>query len=181
MEVESLTIKNSPIEFLLVGPQKGRDKVIVQSAGAGLDLLGLAIENQKESAMFSASPSIIGLIAGTQRQLNVIESYQVNDLSPNFDSRQSTMRFAWVGHCSPIRQERIRDSFNRSLSDLQKAIHTSNLADVEWAIAPVIFNCAIGNERRLRSRRVLYTTLVIYAITGLVMLSYLFARNLLRF
>ena len=43
-----LIIENSPIEFLVVGSHNGRDKVILRTTNASLDLVGLAAESQEE-------------------------------------------------------------------------------------------------------------------------------------
>ncbi|EGW22672.1 hypothetical protein [Methylobacter tundripaludum] len=176
-----IIIENSPIEFLIVGPHDGRDKVIVRSANAGLDLLGLAVESSSSSAKSDMPSSTISSLIGSSRQLNVVNSYPVDDLKPRSDARKSKMKFAWVGDCGSIRREQIQQSFERSLSDLRNALNDTNETLVEWSIAPVVFQCSMAKEQRLSFRRFFYVTLAIYGIAGLFALGYLVARNLFIF
>jgi hypothetical protein len=173
-------INNSPIEFIVVGPDDGRDKVLLRSNHAGLDLVGLAAQASKRHA-FTPSSSILSLFTGTPRQLNVVESHPVEDFHHQTDSRYSTMRFAWVGDCSSLTKERIEDAFKRSVPDLQRAIQKSTISDIEWSLGAVILECSEAGEKRLRSRRFFYMTLVMYGIAGLLSIAYLIARNLLKF
>lgn len=178
-----IVIENSPIECLVIGPVNGRDRVIIRSTNAGLDLLGLAIDSPVKDVYSAVESSPVKILMGLSRKLNIVETYPVDDLNPLSDFRQSKMKFAWVGECSTIQLEMIQRSFERAQYDLKQAF-ISDDADkelVEWSIAPVVLQCSIAHERRLRFRRLFYMTLAAYGIMGLLTLGVLIAKNLLIF
>ena len=170
-------INNSPIDFIVVGPYDGKDKVILRSANAGLDLIGLASQTS-ELFGFNVPTPMLSLFTGTPRQLNVVESNPVEDFHIQIDSRYSTMRFAWVGDCSSFKG--IEEAFILAVPDLQRAIQKSMISDIEWSVGAVILECLKAGERRRRSRRLIYMSLVIYGIIGLLSIVFGIARFLLK-
>jgi len=172
---ERITLTNSTVEFVVIGARGGQDVVIAQSANAGLDLLGLAIESGNDATGAFDLP--ISFFAGPPRQLNVVISHPVKDLEPSVDSRESRMRFAWVGECSGEGRRQIGEFFNRIIVDLQEAIRQSNYSQTELVIAPLIWRCSRGSERRLRVRRLFYLFVATY---GFVLFMTLFVWLILQ-
>jgi len=175
-----IIIENSTVEFIIVGSHDGRDKVVVKSANAGLDLIGVAAESRKEPFYSATSSLMLSLFGSAPRHLNLVTSYPVDDFDLRSDTRQSTMKFAWVGDCSGIREESIGEAFKQSVPDLRQAIQDSNLADLEWSISPVILRCVAATQRRMRLRRFFYTSLAIYAIAALLAVAYAITRDLFK-
>lgn len=157
----------SPVEFVLVGPLEGRDRVLLRSPEAGLDLIGLAAENPR--SMWHSKPDPFSLFFSDSKQLNIVSSFPLADLDPESDARQSTFSFAWKGYSSSGALERVKDTLNLHAPDLHRGIKNQDTSEVEWALAPVIYQCIQVNERRLRLRRMLWLVLVLYA--GVAMLA----------
>lgn len=184
METTSKTLDyvlfpNSPIEFAVSGPGGGRDRILVKSANAGLDLIGLTAQLDAEPQRRSSS-DLLSLILGKTRQLNLVSSIPLADINPDEDSRSSRFRFAWEGYASPIGMERVKKAFDLQLPELHRAIRNKDFQEIEWALAPLIYQCSEANERRLRSRRMMLAVLAIYAISGLIGLLYLVTINFLK-
>ena len=167
MDSKSNIITNSPVEFVLVGPLRGRDKILLSSDNAGLDIKGLAATRDADDDSLQNQSSIFSIFLSSARQFNVLESYNTHDIDSDYDKRKSSFRFAWVGYCPPGRRERIQDLLNRTIPDIRRAILEDEETDMELAISPVILNCSVAHQRRLRSRRFMLATLVIYALVGI--------------
>jgi hypothetical protein len=89
------------------------------------------------------------------------------DLHPASDSRDSSFTFAWKGYASSSGTEQVKEAFNASLPALHGAIRDNNARETEWILSPVIYCCAQANERGLRMRRVMWTTLALYSAAAL--------------
>ena|SRR5579864_8382288 len=168
---------DSPVEFVIVGPVEGRDRILVKSAAAGLDLVGLAAEDDTSDGDRVASRSdILAIFFPSARKLNVIRSFPFPDFVPNFDGRSSRLSFAWKGFATRSGVKRIEESFKLRMSDLHRAIKDQNRPDLEWAIAPIILKCSYANEGMLRFRRVIAVTSTIYALLALLVIAIGFLR-----
>lgn len=178
----SLLLSNSPIEFIFTGPLGGRDHILVKSANAGLDLIGLAAQPGVDPRE-STSSDVLALIFGKTRQLNIVSSIKSPDLRPEADARESRFSFAWVGYASRLGVRHVEESLNLQLPDIYEAIRDrramppivpsdQKIQDIEWALGPVIYRCTEANERRLRSRRLVWATSAIYLGLGFLALVF---------
>jgi hypothetical protein len=165
-DFSSVTLDESPIEFVLIGPHRSRDKVLVRSKNAGLDLLGVAADKELEYKLREAQPSGSSLFQlpffGKSRVLNVVESSRSEDLDPEFDSRRSAYRFAWVGEATTLRKHDVERSLTKSIPGIRDALKAGNHPDLELAIAPVILQCTIADQRLRRRRQLMYGVLISY-------------------
>ena len=152
---EPLVVTNSSVEFVLAGPSGGRDRIVVRSERASLDLVALAAEPRLGRRYWFLGPGFV-------RRLNVIESQRAKDLIPGSDDRKSSYRFAWAGRCSISSRDKIKKSLDSALSDLQSAIRRGDKTDVEFDIAPLILMCWRANRRVLW----LYVAFLFYLIFG---------------
>lgn len=166
MKFKTIEIRNSPIEFVLVGPNRGKDAIFVMSDNAGLDLKGLAIERFSDRQSIEFQSGLSSLFLGSNRQLNVVVSYDVDDLDTEYDDRKSPLRFAWVGYCSHVRREEIEHVLNRVCTQLRDNI-LENDSDVDLSISPLILNCSLAHQRRLRSRNFFRATMFVYLVAGI--------------
>jgi hypothetical protein len=171
-----VVLENSPVEFVLVGPLGGRDRILVRSEKAGLDLIGLAAE--PALGMERTSPESWPFMFSLSRQLNIVTSYPLDDIDPGSDSRKSKYSFAWKGYPSSLGVHQIREALNGSLPELREAIKARDAQAIEWALAPVVYSSTRANERRTRMRNMFLTVLALYAFIGLLAALYLaFVRN----
>lgn len=159
MPYESISLI-SPIEFALVGPAGGRDRVLVRSENAGLDLIGLAAQDW--SSKERSPPDLLTVFFGESRQLNKIHSFRLPDVSPHSDPRKSGFSFAWRGFASSGGIDRVEEVLNLQLPDLHRAITDRDFQEIQWAMAPIIYSCTQANERRMRVRRMLAGTAMVY-------------------
>lgn len=156
----------SPVEFALVGPSDGRDRILLQSVKAGLDLIGLAAEGVRSKEY--ASSDTLSLIFGGAQQINIVFSFPTGDTNPKKDKRRSKLSFVWKGFTSSSGIERVEQTLNLQLPHLDEAIRKRDKSEIEWALAPVIYQCAQANERRLRLRRALLATIAVYISIGIL-------------
>jgi hypothetical protein len=173
-------VTNSPIDFVISGPVGGRDRILVRSQNASLDLVALSAQSSDIERRRPSSDPFVALFGGTARQLNVVSSMTVPDFRKDADTRLSSLRFAWIGLASPMRVERIREAFNKSLPELLRAMESNVEEDIEFNIAPVVLACSEAHEQRRRTHRALYTILALYALIGVAVIGYsLLKGNLL--
>lgn len=159
--LDKAIVLDSPVEFVIVGPSGSRDKVLVRSKNAGLDLVGLAAHGE------AGTQDIISSL-WRSRPLNVVTSYPVPDIRSSMDSRHSKFRFAWRGLASASGIERVENVLNSLLPELHRAIEERDLEEIEWTISPVIYNCTRASEQRLGYRRVFLTAAALYLFIGVV-------------
>jgi hypothetical protein len=167
MEEKIEVFKNSPVEFILIGPRGGRDEILIRSDNAGLDIVGLAVEQGIDRDFEVVPISMMSLILGGDRQMNIVESRKVHDLEPDSDDRVSSYQFAWVGLCSSMDREKVKDVFHSSIADLRSAIQKGSRSQVEMAISRIVLKCSSARERRLRSRRFIWVSFLICAAVGI--------------
>ena len=179
MRDDYITIRNTPTEFVLTGPVKGRDRILVRSDNAGLDLIGRAVQEGLYSE-HDGIPGIASVMFGKTRQLNVISSYPLPDKYPELDSRESSLRFAWQGYASKLGIKIIEKSLNATLPELYRAIQENDIQNIELALSPVIYRCTEANDKRLRSRRFMWVTLAIYAAAALFAIVFQLSRELMK-
>jgi hypothetical protein len=165
-----LIVRNSPIEFVVSGPLGGRDRVLIRSENAGLDIVALSSQSLEPEPRKPPYDPFLAFFGGSSRQLHVVSSMSVPDFRKDSDNRKSSLNFAWVGLASELRSQRIRDTFNRSLPDIFHALDSGTSEDVEFSIAPVILVCSEAHEQRRRSHRALIGILSIYGVIGLGLL-----------
>jgi hypothetical protein len=158
-------ILDSPIEFVITGPLGGRDRLLVKSKEAGLDIVGLAAAGRASSV---GSSDLLSVLLGGSPPVNKVSSFPLDDIAPESDSRASSYILAWRGHASPQSLGRVEKTLNLQLVDLQRAIKHRDKPELEFALGPVIYRCSLANERRLRSRRLLQGTLLAYLAIGLL-------------
>jgi hypothetical protein len=157
-------VLQSPIEFALIGPQKSRDRVLVRSSNAGIDLIGLAGENDPFEDHSPVWPTGLFNLLWNNRQLNIVKSVPASDVGYEADTRQSKFRFVWTGLASVSHKKAIERALNLQLADLHRALKDENVEDIELALAPVIYSCARANERLLRARGLFLLVLVLYGV-----------------
>lgn len=165
------SIPNSPIEFVFVGPVRGRDRILLSSDNAGLDVKGLAIGRDiNPERIGSDEPSfpIPALFSSKlllpKRQLNIIESYSVHDIEPSIDSRKSFFRLAWVGYCSGSSRTQIESVLNRTAFELYSAVKNGDDSEVELLLSPVILSCSLAHYHQLYLQSKIRFTYIILTI-----------------
>lgn len=173
-----LVIRNSPIEFVISGPIGGRDRVLVRTESAGLDLVALSAH----SVDFESGPRSIFHTFYTKLGLgglgiNTVSSLPVYDLLRDIDSRRSRVRFAWAGLSTARERIRVEDAFNRTLPDLFDAIRHKNVDHAEYSLAPLILMCSRINSERKKRTQLVRLIFLLYALftVGLVIFE-LFKR-----
>jgi hypothetical protein len=151
----------SPIEFALIGPQRSRDRVLVRSSNAGIDLIGLAAGTEPFE-----KPTPRGLTdwLWNTRQLNIIQSKPVSDVGSDADTRNSKFRFVWIGRASASGIRDVERALNIHLVDLHYALKDEDAEGVELALAPVVYSCVKASEKLLRSRRLIFLASVVVVL-----------------
>lgn len=166
-----LEVPNSPIEFVVVGPDGGRDRVLVRSAGAGFELIGLAAQNSDRSLHPLSGRRGLGILT-IEPPTNVISSQPLEDTRPEIDARKSRYRFAWKGFASEYFVGKVREEFMLILPNIRDAVRSGEREDVEWALAPLLLHCVESHNARLRSRQQMRFWLLLYMLTGLAMMLF---------
>ena len=166
----------SPIEFVVIGPQGDRDVILVRSENVNMDLVGFATQKSFDRDLESSSPEssspggslFNSWIAGSSdRIMNVVESSAIEPYRMDRGKRKSSYRLSWVGYCSSVRHRLIHHAFDAHTADIQHGLHEENVEQIELSLAPVIYLCTKADQRRIRLRRMMYILFGTYAIIGL--------------
>jgi hypothetical protein len=173
MNYSSLVISNSPVEFVITGPVKGKDRVLVRSENSSIDLIGKATQFE---ANFRSRTSWFSNIFKPGRQINVVESSPVPDMRQDVDSRTSLLRFAWVGQTTKQSYKRIEKAFTYSVPSILTALEDKDLEQVEIYLGRVILNCSEENDNWKRRR----ITFLLIMSAYLISVSAFFGSEYLR-
>jgi hypothetical protein len=173
----SFIIKNSPIEFAVVGPKGDyHNGVLVRSENLQTDLIGFAATGSDGSNSYSNS-SPINLIFRTfytSKKMYSVASAPHKQVFTQFDNRKSEYRFYWVGACTNLDQASVRDIFNRQIVDLLSGIELGDVEKVEWSISPVIFQCSTIHKRARARTQTFSSFMIMYAIIFFFVFAYSF-------
>ena len=182
----ALIITNSPIEFVLLGPFYGRDRVLIKSENAGPDLIGQALI---ESATEEESSSIYSRISNPFKKpkTHIVKSMQAYDVGTisnrkdnlffkeDRDSRTSSFIYAWRGHTTKRSLKEIEKVFQLYLYDIIEGISDNDNAGAEQNIAPLIYLCHKANESEKKSKKSMSIFMVFYIfMLTILSLSYFF-------
>src|SRR5208337_1208175 len=91
------TIHSTSLEFVLLGPNQGRDRILVRSSNADVELIGFAV-----TLGFGKDPSIYpGYNVDTpDSHLHSVSTGPIEPSMHEPDTRRSSYRFCWVGKCA---------------------------------------------------------------------------------
>lgn len=164
-----IVIKNSPIDFVVIGPDRGQDRLLIRSENAGLDLIGLAIQSNDDDnyhKYYSTNKSLLinFFLPFKKSNLNIVSTITMPDINPAADSRKSKLSFAWKGLTSQNGRNDIRKVLNLSLPDLYKAIELGDQNEIELRIASTIFVCTQEIEKILWNKKITWFTTLIYIV-----------------
>ncbi|WP_460063111.1 hypothetical protein [Pseudomonas sp. H2_H09] len=161
-----IVIKNSPIEFVVSGPMAGRDRILIRSENAGVDLVGKSIHSAgyKQGKAHRVTSS---LIFGGPAELHTVVSGFVADFRSDVDDRESMMALTWRGYATSRGVEEVKDTFLKYYRDIYAAYYYGDENDVELQVAPLIYQCSFANDSAIRSRGRVKFLLGVYALLGL--------------
>lgn len=164
-DVRRPVVLDSPVEFAITGPAGGRDRVLVRSRRAGLDIVGTAaqalnVEQEKGgnlSFLLTLTPPI-----------NVVSSFTLGDIEPESDRRNSSFRFAWKGYSQSREVKEVERLLNLQIVDIQLAIKARDRSDLEFALASIIYRCKKANDRLTRYRNLIWIGVGVYVLIGAI-------------
>jgi hypothetical protein len=160
-------IDNSPIEFIIAGPKDGRDRVLVATVNAKLDLMGAAAAPGYGEDIRPAN-DVLSLLFPRLRAINSVVSRPLGDVSPDSDSRNSSFIFVWNGYTSRSGRRWVKRMFNEFLPHIHEAIAKGDKDELTWSLGPLIRHCSEEMEKGRRRRAMLLFGLSIYLIVALL-------------
>ncbi|NMY35115.1 hypothetical protein HBR94_26820 [Pseudomonas sp. WS 5412] len=171
----AVVIKNSPVEFVVSGPLEGRDRIIIRSENAGLDLIGKAIQSGGKQRRRGWASSFFTLFNRDQ-YLNTVVGGFVPDVRPEIDDRYSMLAFTWRGYATSSGVRRVEGEFRQFYRDIHFAYLRRDEDDVEIQISPLIYQCSLEDKRATDSRRLARYLLGAYAVLGMAMVAWYVVR-----
>jgi hypothetical protein len=161
----SVVVKNSPVEFVVSGPMGGRDRILIRSENAGMDLVGKAVHSNYSQGVRRSSN--FSLLFGGAAGLHTVQSGYVADFRSDIDDRESTLALTWRGHATNKGVEAVNDTFLKHYRDIYSAYYYGDEDDVELQVAPLIYQCATANDKAVHSQKMMKFVLSLYALLGL--------------
>lgn len=188
LNVTQRVVRNSPVEFVITGPSGGRDRVLIRSEEAKLDLIAAALqppEMERLSFPVPVSELFFAAFFAPERRRFVLSSRPIADLEGK-DTRTSVARFAWRGQSDSISSAKISEILDYRLVDifglLARGDSDSNGPELEEILSPLLFACVEVEETYVRRRRrmssvfVIYMFIAVFIFIGLVLREYLLGR-----
>jgi hypothetical protein len=123
----------SPVEFVVIGPRTGRDRVSVRSKESRIDTLGFGITALERSSDISQADDYFNLFTYSNYAPKFVKSGLIADSDRSTDYRKSQYILVWKGYASSIGIERIRQAFAFNVEDLRKGISNKNSEIVQLA------------------------------------------------
>jgi hypothetical protein len=178
-----IIIDNSPLEFVLMGPNGETDSILVKSSNAGIDLLGLASYEYLVPKDFATnSPTPLTFFAKF-RSINIVEvednvnvSMANDTTSTDFHPRRFAYRLIWVGQCTPYYKEKIVSLLYNNLRDLKLAFLQDEKLELEMFLGLIILHCSVYDQRIAKRQKVYFTVIIIYILALIIMGVYLLLR-----
>ena len=183
----SMTIKNSPIPFIITTSSEGGRRVWVRSDSATLDLIGTEALTDSESRQpRSQSPTFL-MLDILLRQSPRVNSISTDLYEPwdykgsstnyeyhNFDDRLARYHFVWRGYVTRRTYYKLETELKKRSLDISKAILNENEGDLEWHVSALVAICQYENKRinRLRKISVFFGFLYLLAFLGLLLRQY---------
>ena len=165
---EVLTIRNSPVEFLVAGPRGSRNGILIRSEDLKTDLIGFAARERGHKKQLLR---ISSLVSSRARRMNSVRSSSLRMVDDDpyliHDERESEYKFCWIGECSSSDWGAIEEVFILYIEDILKGLQEANSDLVEWSIAPVVLRCSEAKSRIQRFRYLQLAVIGIYLITAL--------------
>lgn len=168
---QSIVIKNSPIEFILVGPKGKHKGVIAKSDNSDLALIGVAASENYRPAF-----SILSWLAKVTFSIRFESYYSVrthhlsNIDESEKDSRLSDYSLWWKGAVSSEDKDDIHKEFSRRAADIQNSVTNDDVDRFEWNLAPILLLCHKANQRGRIHRRLHCLMFIFAAILMLIVL-----------
>jgi hypothetical protein len=177
---DAIVIDNSPIEFILFGPRRNADGILVRTRNAGLELIGLASDEMASEGTRSSPYNALSLLGlNYHPECSRVQTTPTNVNKISDDKRLGTFTFAWFGASSSGDLERIQKEFNRRAADLQSATANRDREQVEWFLGPVAALCAQAHRRQRWYRNFMRFTIIFYIIFLLIIFGWRFVSRLL--
>ena len=181
MSFEILTIRNSPVEFLVAGPRGNRNGILIKSDDLKLDLIGFATRESENTKFVGVILfifyALFPFVSSQPRRMNSVKSSSPRmldydrSLIRGHDERDFEYKFCWIGECYPSDKFAIEKIFNLYIEDVLKGLEDADNDLVEWSIAPVVLRCSQTRLRPQEYRSRTLAFIVIYSIS--VLLVYL--------
>lgn len=160
----SVVIKNTPVEFVVSGPM-GRDRILIRSENAGMDLVGKAIHSDGYYKDIKRSPTS-SILFGGPAGLHTVQSGYVADFRSDIDGRESMLALTWRGHATNRGVEDVKETFLMYYRDIYAAYYYGDEDDVELQVAPLIYQCSLANDKAVHSQKRMRFVLWVYALLG---------------
>lgn len=140
-----LIVENTPIPFVLLGPKDEVSCVLVKSINAQIDLMSLAADGLSDSTTRSLSQS--KALFKLPRQICSVWSYPINRDKEVKNKRTVQYILCWEGSASRRDIKFVKDKLNKHIIDINLALNSGNLEQVELNLSSVILACAKAQMR----------------------------------
>ena len=141
------SIQSHSLQFVLIGPKEGDDRVLVRSSNASVELIGFAasLGLGEHGAVYPQYDS-----DHTDGDMHSVSTNPI-DAPPNqSDRRKSSYRFCWMGKCGKEDHADIEKKLKTHIQDIKDALlrakNQTDTTEVEWALAPIPYACAAANS-----------------------------------
>ncbi|HMR89233.1 MAG TPA: hypothetical protein PKD51_13825 [Saprospiraceae bacterium] len=169
----------SPIEFVLIGVEDRKSRVLVKSTEAQIDLMG-SIQNIISGQVEYDIRDRLFLPASFENHLASADwkpDMRNMDFG-SFDSRSSKFYFIWRGKGALKGRDKdlIQKEFERRLPDVLMSISNGDSSTLEWNIAPVVDLCFRASKENERRRNSFIVVGILYLIITIILLFVLINR-----
>jgi hypothetical protein len=164
VKTNEVIVKNSPVEFVIIGPKGEHRGIIVRSEHAGADIVGAAAYSEfSKFDVFKMNKVFPFYIFKGKDEYNFARSYTLSNLDS--DDRLSDYFFVWKGKATKKDIHYIEKEFSRRASDIRYAVKDNDTSRIEWNVGPIVYLCEQASMSYEKKRK-----LNIYLLFGILIL-----------
>ncbi|WP_329755298.1 hypothetical protein [Stenotrophomonas maltophilia] len=173
----AIELRGSPVEFVVAGPVGGRDRLILKSEGANLELVALSTYGPLPKSRRAREGIFSALLDEKEHRTNVVRTGRFPDFLEEVDERASSLSFAWIGLASGSAKLEIEELFSELSFDIFEAILDEDYGRLEIAVSPLVTACAVADRVIRRSRRMNRLVIFAYLAGASVAAIYVLVRS----
>ncbi len=144
-----IVVKNSSIDFILVGTTGQGIGVIAKNDKSNIDLIGeYIVKYQKgktiDTNFFQNLLNVLGFNYFTN--IHFVKSYEVDNILDTQDKRLTNYVFCWKGFCSPQELSTVKELLDLHIQSLISSYKNGDENELIWNLGPLVFVCSKANK-----------------------------------
>lgn len=175
--IKTILVENSPIEFVLIGPNPVAKGVIAKSKNASIDLIGASASSNFYDEIYieRSTLSLVSRLFLIENTYGVRSSMLKNITPRSKRSRRSEYEFFWRGFAQDRELEKIKIELRESATDIFLSLKEKNSSAFDWHISRIVKLCYDANRKsKMRRAYSIFTAGIVAILYIVIVITYFF-------